>query len=467
LEEDKMADINELLEKQTELLGELVKKTAGNAQDAPQLHGNGGLFSNALERDVITAYVRPKGIGSALDMMPSTVEDPRFGSITGYTATTGDEPTTVCDDAPHGFVKGCNLTARFGLLRRDTNTIDIDKVMLKKNRGDFNDLILRGRVLGMNNMVPTGLNEAQILNILTMSEMVGAAVQAERKLSQTIWRGTLADGGTPGLDLQIATGQMDADTSTLCPALDSDVKDFNYDAVDGNGRDIVEYMSMMAFYLQYNAEGMGLDPTEWLVAMRPELWSELSATWPCRYMTNRCTNLAGTNVAVINDNVNIATRDAMRRSMTIDINGRTYPVVTDTGIFEHNNINNAHLAAGEYASSIYFVPLRIQSNFPATYREYVDYRGWDRDVSLLRNMQTFWTDDGIYSWAIEFNKWCYKLALKTEQRVVLRTPQLAGKIQRVKYVPLQHLREPYADSPYFADGGVSVRGSSWGKAVWA
>jgi hypothetical protein len=38
----------------------------------------------------------------------------------------------------------------------------------------------------------------------------------------------------------------------------------------------------------------------------------------------------------------------------------------------------------------------------------------------------FWTDGGVYSWAIEQIKWCYKLSLKTTQRIVLRSPHLAG-----------------------------------------
>jgi len=67
-------------------------------------------------------------------------------------------------------------------------------------------------------------------------------------------------------------------------------------------------------------------------------------------------------------------------------------------------------------------------------REHVDYRQASRDVSLLRGMeQFFWSDNGVWSWAYEQVKWCYKLALKTEQRVVLRTPQLAGRVDHILY----------------------------------
>lgn len=448
-----------------EALAEMFQKSVSTTMTAPKLHGMGGLFSNSIERDVISAMVRPRGLSKVLPVLPSVYEDPRFASITGFTAVYGSEPENACEDAPAGYMKGCNLTARFGMIRRDTNTIEMDKVMLKINRGDFTDIMLRGKLLGEDNLIPSGMNEADVLNIITKAEMVGASVQAERKISQDIWQGTIAAGTFPGLDVQIATGQKDADTATLCPALDSDIKDFNYDLVGGSGRDIVEYLSSMEFYIRTNAETMGLDPATWVFAMRPELWFELSAVWPCSYLSHRC-NAGDTNISVINDNVNVAMRDNMRNGAFITINGNNYPVIADTGIYEHNNINTAGLAAGEYASSIYMIPLTITGGFPVTYLEHVDYRKALPDTALLQGHEVFWSDDGRFAWAVTNDKWCYKLSLKIEPRIVLRTPQLAGKLQHVKYTPLQHLRDPYPESPYFANGGVSMRADNFGYAVW-
>jgi hypothetical protein len=217
---------------------------------------------------------------------------------------------------------------------------------------------------------------------------------------------------------------------------------------------------------------MGLLPASWVWVMRPELWQVLTEVWPCQYNTAKCANsvIGSGSRVVIDGRENIAQRDSMRTGMTIEVNGRRYPVVVDDGIFESNSTNNANLAAGQYASSIYFLPLQITGNFPVTYREYVDYRDpiANANVALLRGMQDFWTDGGLFTWAIESQKWCYKLALKTEQRIILRTPQLAGKIQNARYEPLQHLRSSDASSPYFADGGVSLRDTNdTGYAVWA
>jgi len=470
----------EVLKQQTDILAKLSEKEMHTKAPAAQgtfteLHGMGSLFgSQSVERDVITSHMNPMpGLASVIPLLPTVSEDPRFAALTGYTATNGSEPATPCADAPAGYVKACNLTAQLGRVQRDTQTIDWDKVALRRNRGDFSDLILRGQVLGMTNLSPLNAAGNDILNVVTLSEMVIAAVNMERLLVRHVWQGNPANNNAgggykemPGLDRQIATGQVDADTNTACPGLDSDVKNFAYDDVGGTGRDIVEYLSMLEFYLNHNATQMGLDPVQWAIVMRPELWFEPSAVWPCRYLSNRCATSTGSNPIVINDNVNVSARDAMRNGRYIDINGNRYPVILDVGIFEHNNINNGNLNLGQYASTIYMVPLTITGGFPVLYREHLDYRAGARDMGLLRGKENFWTDNGVFSWAYEETKWCYKLSVKTEQRIILRTPHLAGRIDAVKYEPLQHVRSPFPDSPYFYDGGVSLRADTTSYHVW-
>ncbi len=474
------------LAKNQAYLTQLVQKTAGNGNGlhtkAPanvgtytELHGLGGIFSSpGMEREVISTHVRPHGIASMLPKFGSVYEDPTFGALTGYSDDQGDEPERPCNDAPDGFIKACNLTARFGRVARDTQTIEMDKVMLRVNRGDFTDLRLVGEVLGLTGLYPQGLNSNQILNLVTMSEMVNAAVRLERKLCDHVWNGSPANnnplGGYaefPGLDSQIATGQVDADTNTSCPSLDSDVKDFDYADVCGTTQDIVEVMSALEYFIYTLAEDTGMMPAEWVWVMRPQLWYELTACWPCKYNTNRCTSIGGDHRVITDGRENVRDRDQMRQSMTIDVNGRNYRVITDTCIYEQNSTNDsANLNPGEYASSIYFVPLRVTQNFPVTYMEYVDYRQAAADVALMRGREDFWTDRGMYSWAVEQTKWCYKFSVKHEGRIVLRTPQLAGKIDNVMYVPLQHLRDYDPSNTHWIDGGVSIRSEGTRYAVW-
>ena len=86
---DQIADV---LSRQTELL-EMLAKNQSHEKNTPalfgthtELHGNGSLFgSTPIERDVITAHIRPHGLYSALPRIPTVFTDPRFASITGYT----------------------------------------------------------------------------------------------------------------------------------------------------------------------------------------------------------------------------------------------------------------------------------------------------------------------------------------------------------------------------------------------
>lgn len=454
------------------------KKAVGTTHSGTLLHGPGGLFSTfGLEREIINAAITPQGLASILPLNPSIDTDPRFGSITGVTDSTGSQPDNTCEDAPSAYLKGCNLTARFGRIRFDTNTIEFDAVLTRYNRGDFMDLQLLGSMLHIDDfqrgIVPSDLTQDDILNVVTLAEMLVVGVQAQRELLRQTWQGNvLINNEFPGLDYQIATGQMDADIpGKLCPALDSDVKNFGYNDVCGTDLDIVEILSSMMWYLDYNAQQMQLKPVEWVIAMTPTLWFELSACWPCRYLTNRCQSAAGVDVAVINDELNVTLRDRMRNELVLPINGKDYRVVLDDGIYEHNASNNQNLLPGEFASSIYAVPLTILGGFPVTYRQYLDYRtpvAGQNIAPFQQYRRDFWTDNGVFSWAYDGQLWCYKLGMKTEQRVVLRTPQLAGRVDYVKYTPTQHLRSPYPDSGYFADGGISTRPADRTTyAVWS
>jgi hypothetical protein len=462
--------------RQTQLMEAMVDKdkSVQSVQTATALHGPLGIWSTpGLEREVISTHVRTRGLAAQLPNLPSVFTDPRFGALTGVSDDVGDEPANPCDNAPSGYIKACNLQAQFGRVARSTETIEMDKVMLRINRGDFTDLVLIGELLGMAGFNPAGLNPQQILNVITMSEMVQVGVRIDRVLCGHVWTGSPLNnnlgGGYkefPGLDNQIATGQVDADTNTACPSLDSDVKDFNYGDVCGNAPDIVEYMSALEYFIYSLADDTGMLPAQWVWVMRPQLWQELTACWPCKYNTNRCTSIGGDHQVITDGRENVGERDAMRRGMTIDVNGRTYPVIVDNCISERSNQNDGNLNPGQFASSIYFIPLRVRGNFPVTYMEHLDYRQAATDTALLRGREDFWTDRGIWSWAIENNKWCYELTLKTEQRIVLRTPQLAGRIDLVRYSPLQHIRDPLPSSPYHIDGGISIRQSATDYAVW-
>lgn len=442
-------------------------KAVGSRNAATLITQPGGIFALAgMERVVISAHLSPQGLASYLPVYPSDVDDPRYGILTGFSDTSGAEPAQPCDDAPKGYMKGGTLTAAWGRVARQTQTIEID-TLLHETRGATRNLQLLNN--GFDDTY-TGIGKDQnFLSNVVQSEMVGVGVQLERKLARMTWTGTPAasnaGGGYkefPGLDAQIATGQKDAETGALMTAADSVIVNFG-DALDSTTKDIVDSISGVENYLYNYADRVGLSPVTWAIVMRPELWFELSAIWPCRYLTDRCGNAAGTGVITINDDGNVRMRDEMRSGSYLLVNGRRYTVITDDGIAETGS-------AGSYTSSIYFVPLRARGSFPVTYFETIDYRRVAPLMSALgqgQNSVPFWTENGRVLWVASWNKWCFDLQAKIEPRVILRAPQLAAKIQGITYSPFMHYASPFPDSPYFRDGGVSLRTvPAGGQAVW-
>lgn len=475
-------DLKELQEFAKMYQAFMATKTVAANNTAQLMHGPTGLFSQSgLNPEVFSAMIQPAGLGAVLPKVATRYTNPQFPILTGQEDDNGTEPDDSCGDPVRaGFKKLCTLTAQFGMLQRGTDTIDPSEIITLLNRGEMTDLRLMGQIQNNNTgFLPNGMPDPNdILNNVVAAQMSAVGTSFIRNLSGQLWTGSIA-GATngwaefPGLDSQITTGHKDSVTGTLCPGADSDVKDFTYNNVDGtDGKDIVEYISMLEFYVTDVASRTGAT-CEWVWTMRRELWQELTAIWPTAYNTNRGASVGtiGGNLAIVVDGGDMtAQRDMMRRSMTLDVNGRTYKVVLDDGINEVVNGDVANLNAGEYASDIYFVPLSA-NGYPVTRLEYLDYRVVSQmlgAVSQLAGKVQFWTNDGAFLWVYrDLPGFCFDIVGRTQQRVVLQTPHYAGRIQNVKYSPLQHLRSHDPDSPYFEDGGVSTRTDlSNNYAVW-
>jgi len=463
---------------------EMKLKAPGTSGTATPLHGvtrvGAGLFSSqGVERDVLSTVVRPFGIAEELPVFPTTDQNPLFAAITGVSDDIGSETATPCGDPPTGYMKAANLSAQFGYVVRGTETIDINEVAMRINRGDFRDLRFAAGFPGMdklNPVNPRSMSANQLLDVMTVSEMFQTGIRMERVLAKQMWQGSPANNNVgggykefPGLAKQIATGQKDWETGTLAPALDSDVKDFTYENADGSGsKNLVTYVSEMEHFLYTLARKTGMLPMEMVIAMRPDLWQIVSSVWPIQYNTTYQAILSTGAQVVVDGRQNVADRDAMRSNMTLAVNGRVLKVIVDDGIEEDTPLTDQNLSAGEYSSSIFFIPLRGAGK-NLTFIEHMDYRATDIDSAILGGGKTFyWTDNGRWMWNWDnTGGWCYQGKVKTEMRVVLLTPQLAGRIDNVKYTPLQHSRDYDPDSPYFVNGGVSFRTGSTGNAVWA
>jgi len=440
----------------------------------------GGLFGIAgLDNQVISARITPMGIASQMTVVGSVYTQPEFPYITGIREVAGQsEPSAKCATCKSGETKTCIQTAQFGYVCRESQELEIGRTIERINSGEI-DLELVNDILGGRGdpFVPgDSLSVERALDIETAWSMVEVGAMFQNALVPMVWQGNPANNvGTgymefPGLDILIGTNKIDAHTGAECTALDSDVKEFNYQPLDTVNADgafvLVRYLMAMALYLKHNASRQNLMPVRWTIAMRPELWAELLDIWPVAYFSTREMTLPAGNTNFIDASRVLEMRTAMQNGMYIDIAGERYDVVTDDGIFEHTNVNNANVPAGFYASSIYFVPMTYLGNRPGTFIEYKDYRGTRNEIAKMNGKEDFWvTDNGRFMWVLEKNKWCYTLSGRLEPRIQLRVPQLAGRIDHILYSPEQHLRSPFAGD-YFFDGGATSRTPSTLYSDW-
>lgn len=446
------------------------KKAPTGTPTTNYVHGPGGIFGIAgLDQQVISARIAPRGIATLLSASGTVYTDPMYPYITGYEELTQTEPSGVCDTCIHGETESCIQTAPLGRVCRESKELEINRVFQRINPGEM-DLQLVNSILGQDlSFVPTPSQMDKAINMAVTWSMVEVGIGLQNKLVPMTWQGTPANNSAGGgykefigLDTLIGVNKVDAITGVRCNALDSDVKQFGYQsmgATDANGNFlIVRLINMVATYLKHNAERQGLMPVTWAIAMRPEAWNELLEIWPVAYYAVRQLTLPNGNTNFI-DGARVAMlREDMRNGMFLDTMAGRIPVVTDDGIFEHDSTNNANVPAGSYASTIYFVPLAYLGNRPGTYFEYLDYRNALPEIRALNETDQYWvTDSGKFMWTQEQLKWCFTLSGKIEPRVVLRVPQLAGKIENVLYTPAQHLRSFDQDSSYFMKGGVNYR----------
>ncbi len=437
------------------------------------MHGPGGIFGvDGLEAEILSTRVQPMGLFGQLPSVGSIRTNPLYGYLTGYLDTTGAEADGVCDDPPvAGPAKSCIQTAQFGRYSRMTKEIEVNATGLQIDRGEFLDVAVVNEPLLNDQGGALSQNIAGNPNLRreVLHAFVEVGIAFQNQLIPQLWTGNPANntgaGGFkefPGLNILIGTNKVDALTGTNCPSLDSDIKDFNFGLIDDVANsDIVQVVTYMARILKSNATRMNFDPTTWSIVMREELFYEVTAIWPCSYLTFRCAfrDPGGDTRLNVSATDQVNMRDDLRRRQFLLIDGIEWNVIFDDGITELTDADSALIPAGEFASDIYFVPRTIRGGRAATFIQYLDYnQGAMVSIADGRATADFWTDGGRFLWHKKPPlNWCTQWVAKFEPRVILLVPQLAGRIQNVRYAPLQHTRQPFPTDPYFIDGGESQR----------
>jgi hypothetical protein len=421
----------------------------GTADGSQQLHGPNGLFNDAsVERAVVNAV--PQHMGLELPAFPTNQTDPIFQALTGYGDVEGSEPATKCAPGPTpGTLEVGNMMFTLGYKAFSSNTINPDELILRKDRGDTDDMQLLGQMWSQSALVEspgTAASNMDVLNNAFALEMNGIGRAFSRWIADVKWTGDPA-GATAGyaepkgFDLLIATGYIDPVTSLANPVLDSEVLDFGLQDIVTGTNDIYQYMSHMEYVLYEKAERTGLNPVTWQIAMAPQVWHEITRVWPTLAYTENSVVIPTGSANNVDGRSLYEERLRLLRAQQLIINGRVYNVAVDDGI-----VTDTTTAPGSLDSSIYFIPMTILGGqYPATYWEYLDYRLIGAEIrSPITNKLRFWTDDGRYKWSVDERLGCFTVHAHMQPRLVLRTPQLAGRIDDVRITPMAVLDNPLA-----------------------
>lgn len=439
---------------------------ASGTPTAVYSHGPGGLLTfPGVDPAAFQTIMGAESMLGQLATSPSLYTNPTYYTITGVQGDSGSEKEDVCDNAPTaGLLKACLTTSVFGRYERATSEMEINRLGQRVDRADPMDLSLVGNPLAQN-VFAVGPESVGFPGDLLTNE-VGRRfwernVSFHRLLSQQLWVGNPTNNAVgggykelTGFDQLITTGYTDAETGTVCPSVDSYIRDLNYLRVDGNCDRMVIEVTNAFYQIRDRAIRMGVTPVRWLLAMRPQLFYALTACWPCSYLTDKC-EMAGQERIFVTGNEQIRMRDEMRAGKYLIIDGIRVDVVTDDGIAEDADIDNANVPAGCFATDIYFIPMSVVGGRAVTFLEFFQYNN-PSILDALGNLILGRIEGAFLTWPRQLNQ-CIVWQSKIEPRLVMRTPWLAARLQNVLYCPIQHTRDTFPDRPYHVDGGRTKR----------
>jgi hypothetical protein len=195
----------------------------------------------------------------------------------------------------------------------------------------------------------------------------------------------------------------------------------------------------------------------WKIYMRSQLFDELTKIWPILYYQQlAAASVSMGSAARFNFGPELMQmREEMRSGLFLPIRNARVEVGLDDGIPERNSTTNAQLLPGQFASDIYFVPLTVMGGIPVTYIQPFNQANaiTESVVREGRILNTFTTDGGQYRWYTRQTGGCVSWDFVSQFRIVVRTPNIAGRITNVGYQPMQHAPEAFNNSSYFSNGG--------------
>jgi len=434
-------------------------------------HGPGGnLTFPGTDPRLFQTVVGNRGILGQLPVTPSVFTNPTYTVVTGVKADTGDEKNGVCDDAPvAGLMKAGTITSVFGRYERSTPEMELNRLGQYNDRADPMDLAMMGSPIAESGLFATGPGNprpgSNVLENEISRKMWEKGVSFMRLLAQQLYVGNPANNSAgggykemTGLQTLVNTGYLDVETGTALPSVDSQLIDFNYQSVDGDGSGLVNAVSYIWRYLSDLAFRTGVNPVRWGIAMRPDLFWEITAVWPCAYLTYRCAPSGANSQVYIEATEQVRLRDEMRQGNYLLVDGARIPVYLDDGIpLQDGNDSGGNFPAGCFASDIYFLPFSVMGGQSVLYMEHFDYGNPSLRAALGTDNLILARAEGPWLSVPKRTNFCFQIQTKIEPRLVLRTPWLAARLQNVVWCPTLNPRQPFPADPYFVNGGLVNR----------
>lgn len=423
----------------------------------------GGLFSRpGVDPEIYATVVGVVGtLANDLYIGTNLLENPEFTLLTGVDAAGGSNPTSFAGTAPvPGAVKAATHRAQFGKFYMST-----DKFLIPVEGGRVNNADVDKRVLNaLYNPIVNPLMFAIPKNINTFLglSLYSFAVHYQRVMSRVLFNGDSGQAYTAtetgfirefdGLDKVIKTGYVDLETGSAVEAMDSTIKDFaSVDVTTSAGTDsIVSVLAEMYYKLTSLAEDTGMPLTQWRIAMSRMAFYAITEVYPRSYLTignNMTSDSNGNRVAVSGGELN-ALRDQMRTGRFLWIMGERVPVSIENGI------TDTAVATG-FKGTIYFIPM-ISGGRKVTYIDAFD-QGNAQIQEFVNMSRANYRAENNGLWALAHNQtnFAWELLLAQQPRLVMRTPQLAGRIENVVYNFTSQLypRDAYPDGTYYSNSG--------------
>lgn len=444
-------------------------------------HGYNALWNQpGVEPGVMTTYIGPVGLEQALESMGHVQKtqylNPIFEILTGQTAGTGNEATSVCsEDVPiPGDLKVCNQTYPFGEFTEKSKPIRVDNAGELINRSEPLDLRLLNNPFGdAGQIIPTGTQNL-FRNKLTKS-VVELTNDFKRRYAARLFTGNILNASYyengaygyqyQGLDKLVNTGYTDTFTHQACSAADPCVVNFGGAIIQNNAVSYVRTMVETYRSRRYLAEQLMVTDVQWAWVMRYQAFLSATEVWPCAYATYRCYTASPSGNAVVIDGTGIDNnrlRDEMRAGHYLLIDGEKVPVIIDLTMPESN------IGSGNFQSDTYLLPLKSATlGGQLLYIDYFDYRGpfGMQDIISQLGPQDEYRVSPDGRFAIFFmggTAFCKQVMIRTRKRIILRAPFLACKVEDVRYAVYAKERSYEPGTSFFEDGGVtSFSGSSF------